>query len=73
MQRAAYYVVNKVSTTQIVDARASPRYNGEVDEPRKGLRRGHIAGAKNLFFMDLIDQDTQIFKPEKELAKLFHA
>lgn len=29
----------------IVDARSTERYHGEVEEPRKGLNRGHIPGA----------------------------
>lgn len=48
MHKAAYYVSNKVSTTQIIDARPPARFNGEVDEPRAGLRRGHIPGSKNV-------------------------
>ena len=31
-----------------VDARPAPRFRGEVDEPRPGLRSGHIPGAKNV-------------------------
>ena len=33
---------------QIVDARSAPRFNAEVDEPRPGLRRGHIPGSLNV-------------------------
>jgi thiosulfate/3-mercaptopyruvate sulfurtransferase len=33
--------------TQVVDARAAPRFRGEVAEPRAGLRAGHIPGARN--------------------------
>ncbi len=39
---------------QIVDVRAATRFNKEVDEPRPGLRRGHIPGSLNLPFADLI-------------------
>lgn len=55
MHNMVYYVVNNVLTTQIVDARSAARFNGEVDEPRKGLRRGKISGSKNVFFNDLVD------------------
>ena len=32
------------NTAQIIDARPAARFNAEVDEPRPGLRRGHIPG-----------------------------
>lgn len=35
------------NTAQIIDARPATRFNAEVDEPRPGLRRGHIPGALN--------------------------
>ena len=39
----------------IVDVRSPARYKAEVDEPRPGLRLGHMPGAVNLFFLDLLD------------------
>ena len=39
----------------VVDARPSPRFSGEAEEPRAGLRRGHMPGATNLPFADLIE------------------
>lgn len=36
---------------QIIDVRPANRFNSEVDEPRKGCRRGHIKGAVNLPFL----------------------
>lgn len=41
-------------TAQIVDARPAPRFNAQVDEPRPGLRRGHIPGARNVPWGDLV-------------------
>lgn len=67
MHHIAYYVKNKVSTTQIIDARPAPRFKGEVDEPRPGLRRGHVSGAKNIPFLDVIDENGCL-KSDKELA-----
>lgn len=58
MHKVAYYVFNKQADTQIIDARPAARFNAEVDEPRPGLRKGHIPGAKNVPFMDVIDSDT---------------
>lgn len=42
---------------QIVDARAAPRFRGEVAEPRAGLRSGHIPGSVNLPFGELLNAD----------------
>lgn len=41
-------------TAQIVDARPAPRFDALVDEPRPGLRRGHIPGARNVPWGDLV-------------------
>jgi thiosulfate/3-mercaptopyruvate sulfurtransferase len=40
---------------QVVDARPAPRFRGEAPEPRPGLRSGHMPGAKNLPFTDVLD------------------
>lgn len=40
---------------QIVDARAGPRFRGEVPEPRAGLRSGHMPGARNVPWNGLIN------------------
>ena len=40
-------------SVQIVDARPAGRFNAEVDEPRPGLRRGHIPGALNVPWNEL--------------------
>lgn len=42
----------------IVDARHNDRFLGKVPEPRKGLRSGHIPGATNLFFENVLDEHT---------------
>ena len=52
----------------IVDARPAPRYLGEVEEPRPGLRRGHMPGATNLPFPDLFENG--LLKPREELKRL---
>ena len=38
--------------TTLIDARTVGEYTGEREQP--GLRRGHIPGAYNLYFMDLV-------------------
>lgn len=57
----------------VVDARAAKRFNGEVEEPRPGLRRGHIPGAVNLPFMKVYDKETSKFLPAEELKALFES
>ena len=42
------------SGTAIVDARGAPRFEGVVPEPRPGLRSGHMPGARNLPFDQLL-------------------
>ncbi|WP_371156518.1 3-mercaptopyruvate sulfurtransferase [Jannaschia sp. 2305UL9-9] len=48
---------SKLGRTQIVDARAAPRFRGEVAEPRPGLRAGHIPGSRNLPFGEVLNPD----------------
>lgn len=38
----------------VIDARAENRFLGLIEEPRKGLRSGHIPGSKNLPYTDLL-------------------
>lgn len=45
---------SKLGHAEIIDARAAPRYRGEVAEPRPGLRSGHIPGSKNVPYTDLL-------------------
>jgi thiosulfate/3-mercaptopyruvate sulfurtransferase len=48
---------SKLGTTQIVDARAAPRFRGDAPEPREGLRAGHIPGSFNVPYTDLLNTD----------------
>lgn len=41
-------------TTVILDARSNDRFMGLVDEPREGLRVGHIPNSKNLPYANLL-------------------
>ena len=43
------------SGVQVVDARAADRFSGEAPEPRPGLKSGHMPGAKNLPWTDIIE------------------
>ena len=42
---------------QVVDARGAPRFRGEAPEPRAGLRSGHMPGALNLPFGEVLNAD----------------
>jgi thiosulfate/3-mercaptopyruvate sulfurtransferase len=55
---------------QLVDARGTDRFEGSVPEPRKGLRSGHIPGARNVPFNGLFASDNTLLPPEK-LAEVF--
>lgn len=53
---------------QIVDARAANRFRAEVPEPRAGLRGGHMPGAFNLPYNELLDPATNTVLPADKLA-----
>lgn len=63
-------LVSHEGTAQIVDARPAPRFNGQADEPRPGLKRGHIPGALNVPWGDLVVEGE--LKTTDELAAIFH-
>ncbi|HEY4168143.1 MAG TPA: 3-mercaptopyruvate sulfurtransferase [Reyranella sp.] len=52
---------------QVVDARAANRFRGEVPEPRAGLRSGHMPGAFNLPYNDLLDSRSGTMLPDAAL------
>lgn len=47
-------LVSHEGSAQIVDARPAGRFNGQVAEPRPGLRSGHIPGALNVPWTELV-------------------
>ncbi|EFB1500612.1 3-mercaptopyruvate sulfurtransferase [Escherichia albertii] len=54
---------------QIIDARPAARFNAEIDEPRAGLRRGHIPGALNVPWTELVREGE--LKTTDELDAIF--
>lgn len=54
----------------VIDARKPDRYNGIVDEPRRGLRKGHYPRSHNLPFADLLTED-KILKSHADLSNVF--
>jgi thiosulfate/3-mercaptopyruvate sulfurtransferase len=56
---------------QILDARSSARFNGTAPEPRPGLSSGHMPGAINIPFTELVEDGR--LKPADKLRELFLA
>ena len=54
---------------QMVDARSAGRFHARELEPRAGLRAGHIPGAKNLHYAELVAADGTL-KPTAELRQV---
>jgi thiosulfate/3-mercaptopyruvate sulfurtransferase len=53
----------------IVDARSSAQYSGEEGEE---IRRGHIPGAKNIFWETTLEgEEVRVWKKKEDLEKLF--
>src|SRR5215831_10397898 len=57
---------------QVVDARATGRFDGTTPEARPGLRGGHIPGSRSLPYERVTDPGTHQLKSAEELALLFH-
>ncbi|MBV1706622.1 MAG: 3-mercaptopyruvate sulfurtransferase [Hyphomicrobiales bacterium] len=49
--------------TQVVDARSAARFEGLAPEPRPGVRSGHMPGARNLPFAEIVT-DGSLKTPE---------
>lgn len=62
---------------QIVDARPNGRFSGVDPEPREGLSSGHVPGAINLPFFELLDDSRKLRDPaalkEVLLAKVWNS
>ena len=55
----------------IIDARSNDRFLGKVEEPRPGLRLGHMPGSRNVPFNDLLQPDMK-YKSKSEMMKLMN-
>ena len=56
---------------QVVDARPADRFEGRTPEPRPGLKSGHMPGALNLPYGELLEHGQ--LKPKDALAAIFAA
>ncbi len=57
---------------QIADARSPARFSGEEEEPRQGLRSGHMPGACNVHYATLLNDDATM-KSADEIRAAFEA
>jgi thiosulfate/3-mercaptopyruvate sulfurtransferase len=55
---------------QVVDARSPSRFRGEEPEPRPGVRPGHMPGAVNVYYADVLTPEGTM-RPRAELRRLF--
>ncbi len=56
----------------VLDARGAPRFAGTSPEPRPGMRAGHMPGARNLPFPELLTAEG-LMRPAAELEAAFAA
>jgi thiosulfate/3-mercaptopyruvate sulfurtransferase len=57
---------------QVVDARSAARFRGEAPEPRYGVREGHMPGALNAPWTNVVADDGTL-KPPEALSAAFEA
>jgi thiosulfate/3-mercaptopyruvate sulfurtransferase len=63
-------LVNKGDhSCNILDARGPGRFKGETEEPREGMRAGHMPGAQNLHYAGFLDDDGRLL-PKAELTRI---
>jgi thiosulfate/3-mercaptopyruvate sulfurtransferase len=56
-------------SAQVVDARAADRFRGSAPDPRPGLRPGHMPGAINVPFADILENGR--LAAREKIAKAF--
>jgi thiosulfate/3-mercaptopyruvate sulfurtransferase len=64
--------VQRASSAGIVDARSAARFAGREQEPRAGVRPGHIPGSRNVPYTELTNSDGTL-KAVPALKALFAA
>ena len=55
--------------TQVVDARSTARFEGTAPEPHPSFPSGHIVGARNLPFYQMINPESKILKSKDEIRE----
>ncbi|NME69620.1 sulfurtransferase [Flammeovirga aprica] len=69
--RSMEEVVANISSESevVVDARGKQRFDGTVEEPRPGMKSGHIPNAVNLPFKEILEDGK--LKSQEELKSIF--
>ncbi|MFT5847006.1 sulfurtransferase [Psychroserpens sp.] len=68
-----FNAISEISTDEdclILDARSAQRFQGEIEEPRAGLRSGTIPNSENLPYTDLLDR--YCLKSKEDLKSIFN-
>ncbi|WP_137701163.1 3-mercaptopyruvate sulfurtransferase [Marimonas lutisalis] len=63
---------SKLGDYEIIDARSAGRFAGTEEEPRAGLRGGHIPGSKSVPYAELTNADGTMKSPD-ECRAVFEA
>lgn len=61
---------SKLQDYAIIDARGAARFTGEAEEPREGMRSGHIPNSRNVPYSSLLNADKTMKSPD-ELKSIF--
>jgi len=72
--RSAEQLIDNCNSARelVVDARSAERFAGTADEPRAGLRKGHIPGSVSLPFNKLMNKDANFtMRSADEIAEIF--
>jgi thiosulfate/3-mercaptopyruvate sulfurtransferase len=56
-------------SAQVVDARSAARFRGQAEEPRPGLRKGHVPGAISVPCTEVVSNG--FMKPEADIRAVF--
>jgi thiosulfate/3-mercaptopyruvate sulfurtransferase len=61
--------INKNKKAIVLDARAEDRFKGLIEEPRKGLRSGHIPSSRSFPYSKLIEKNKMLSK--EKISQVF--
>ena len=64
--------LNNNKENLVLDARGKDRFLGKINEPRKGVKKGHIPQSKNLPILSIINSTNNCLISDKDLLKAFH-
>eukprot|EP01133_Synstelium_polycarpum_P003897 gene3897-4508_t len=60
-------------THQMVDARPADRFYGRMDEPRPGLKRGHIPGSFSVPWVEVVNPKDGGYISREDFLKIFES